>query len=145
MRKTSIVEPSPIVFRRPQTDVNIAIRSDVILGSPSARCNGVGICRVMGIGANPDCPCDRVTATLSLMPDGAVKFTFDKNDLTQGQRKVHFQWGLFNVVESYRVPARICKELGWKSGWIYPGTYQVWETASTFSVVFNNRVNQQVQ
>jgi hypothetical protein len=136
MRKTITVSQRPVLFRRPSPDLNIAIRSDVILGSPSARCNGVGICRVMGIGEHPDCPCPRVGAILSTSPGGAIQFRFEKKDLSALQHELHFQWGLFTVVEPYRVSARMCKKLGWKTGWINPGTYRVWETDTTLTVIF---------
>jgi hypothetical protein len=139
MRETVIVKQNSVQFRRPNTNVNSAIKSDVILGSPSARCNGVGICRVMGIGAFPTASCPRVNAILSVTPGGDVRFSFQKSDLTPEQMKTHFQWGFFSVVEPYRVSARICKQINWKSGWIYPGTYQVWETGSTLTVVFSKK------
>lgn len=140
MRETSTIKQYPAKLGRKQPEVNIAIRSDVILGSPSARCNGVGICRVMGIGEHPESPCARFQAELSLTEKGQIKFTFSRSAFNAGQLQKHFQWGLFQVLEPYRVSARLCRKLGWKSGWIYPGTYRVWETASTLTVVFETTV-----
>jgi hypothetical protein len=112
------------------------IKSDVILGSPSARCNGVGICRVMGVGENPDCPCPRISATIGVNVDGTVRFAFDKSALTQAQFQQHFQWGIFQVTEPYRMSARMCNRIGWKSGWIQAGVYKIWESNNQLIVDF---------
>jgi len=137
MRETSTIKQYPAQLGRKQPEVNIAIRSDVILGSPSARCNGVGICRVMGIGEHPESPCARFRAELSLNEKGQIMFVFSKNEFDAGQLHKHFRWGLFQVLEPYRVSARLCRQIGWKSGWIYPGAYRVWETATSLTVIFD--------
>jgi hypothetical protein len=114
-----------------------ALRSDVVLGSPSARCNGVGICRVMGVGEYPDCPCPRISTLLLPNPNGAIRLAFDKSTLSAELLQQHFGWGVFQVLEPYRISPRMCKQLGWKSGWIHPGVYKVWESESALIIDFS--------
>lgn len=119
-----------------------AVRSDVVLGSPSARCNGVGICRVMGAGEFPDCPCPRIETLLLPNAEGRIRFAFEKARLSADQFELHFQSGFFQVEEPYRLSPRLCKQLGWKSGWIQPGLYPIWESDQRFIVDFQAPVCQ---
>ena len=128
------IVPMPGVQKNIKT--NAGIRSDVVLGSPSARCNGVGICTVMGMGDHPDCPCPRITTVLQTDASGNLQLLFPKTALDSSTVKKHFSWGVFQVVEAYRLSARLCRDIGWNGGWINPGVYKVQESESYLVVTF---------
>lgn len=120
-----------------------SIKSDVILGSPSARCNGVGICRVMGIHSNEETPCPKVIAEISHSVSGHIWFTFEKEQFSAEQYRLHFSWGVFQVAEDYRMPLRIGRALGWKNAWIRAGVYEVIEFGAQIKVCFNQKYTAQ--
>lgn len=112
------------------------IRSDVILGSPSAHCNGVGICRVMGRGEAVGLTCPSVPATLKATPQGALRMELEKKTMDAAYRRKHFNWMLFQVVEPYRLSPKMRRDLGCNGKWIQPGVYQVWETEKYMIIEF---------
>ena len=128
----------PAISERPQLTKRIIeaaqLRSDVVLGSPSARCNGVGICRVMGQGEGAGMPCPHITATLSVLPNGCLRFAFDTAAMNEQYRQLHFNWMLFQIDEPVRLSPRMRQQLSWPSRWIQPGVYRVWETAGALVV-----------
>lgn len=114
------------------------MRTDVILGSPSANCSGVGICRVMAHreGGYPDLPCPWVRAWLSQTGMGKLRLEFDKASLSKAILEEHFAWGLFQVLEPYVVPYQLLPGLKIAERTIQPGVYQVWDTGGHLMVEF---------
>lgn len=114
------------------------VRTDVILGSPSANCSGVGICRVMAHreGGHPDLSCPCVKAWLSRTDTGKLRLEFDKAVLNKVILEEHFAWRLFQVLEPYVVPYRLLPGLKIAERTIQPGVYQVWDTGEHFMVEF---------
>ncbi|MDW8230579.1 MAG: hypothetical protein RMJ33_12150 [Saprospiraceae bacterium] len=114
------------------------IRTDVILGSPSANCSGVGICRVMAYrdGGHPHVPCPYLRAWLSVTNVGRLRFEFEKTSLSAAIVEEHFPWMLFQVLEPYIVPYRLLPGLKIAERTIRPGVYQVWDSGSYFLVEF---------
>lgn len=128
---------APATRLNEQTKVYAALRTEVVLGSPGARCNGVGICRVMGRQQqDTDCPCPKVWATLQVTESGSLRFVFEKAGMDRAYKQQHFEWLLFTVTEPYRLSPRLRRDLGWKGQWIQPGVYHAWETPDAFIVDF---------
>lgn len=114
------------------------VRTDVILGSPSANCSGVGICRVMAHreGTHSDLICPYVRAWLSRADTGKLRFEFDKASLSKAILEEHFTWMLFQVLEPYVVPYRLLPGLKIAERTIRPGVYQVWDAEEHLIVEF---------
>ncbi len=112
------------------------VRSDVVLGSPSANCSGVGICRVMAQGEGLQIKCPVVPAWISLTAEGKLRFEFEKSAMEGRYLRRHFRWMLFQVFETCTVPYSLMGKLKLEQRTIRPGIYPVYETASRLIVEF---------
>ncbi|MBK9337939.1 MAG: hypothetical protein IPM98_15900 [Lewinellaceae bacterium] len=112
------------------------IRTDVVLGSPSANCGGVGICRVMASGENLDVKCPRVATWVSVTEEGKMRFEFEKASMEGRYMRRHFRWLLFQVFEPYLVPHSLLRSQKIEQRTIRPGIYQVWEVDDRLIVEF---------
>lgn len=120
----------------PYRQVQSAIKSDIILGSPSAGCQGVGICRVMLHDEMIQCKCPKVTAWLSVGANRKLRVSFLKSTMTSDYIQQHFGFQLFQVQEPYALPRRITRALGMPATTITSGVFPVWETAQWITVEF---------
>ncbi len=114
------------------------MRTDVILGSPSANCSGVGICRVMAYGEErpSEWTCPLVSAWMSVTENSKLRFEFEKSNLNKSVLKAHFRWMLFQVVEPYVVPYSLLPGKRIAERTIRPGVYQVWDAGQHLVVEF---------
>ncbi|MCS6929761.1 MAG: hypothetical protein NZM43_09715 [Saprospiraceae bacterium] len=115
------------------------VRTDVILGSPSADCSGVGICRVMahGEGERLKVACPYISAWLSVTQEGKLRFEFDKLALDGTILERHFSEMLFRVFEPYVIPYYLLsdkKKVAERTIW--PGIYPVWDKGTYLVVEF---------
>ncbi len=115
-----------------------AVRAEIILGSPSAGCSGVGLCRIMTIKpTNIRYKCPVVSAWLSLTNERRLRISFLKNSMELKVQRRHFRWWLFQVLEAYDVPDEVVRGLsGLAEYTVQPGIYTVWETAEHLVVDF---------
>lgn len=112
------------------------IKTEIILGSPSSGCQGVGICRVMASGDTKKYKCPKVTAWLTLTKSGRLRASFLKSEMDSRFVKRHFGWMLFQVYETYELPGGIALALGLDEASVRPGIYSVWETPRFLTVDF---------
>lgn len=112
------------------------VRAEVVLGSPSANCGGVGICRVMAYGEDADISCPRVASWLSITKEGKIRFEFEKDSMEGRFMRRHFRWFLFQVFETYVVPRSILGPLKLEQRAIRPGIYTVMEVDNRLIVEF---------
>lgn len=112
------------------------VRGEVVLGSPSANCGGVGICRVMAAGQDANIRCPKVQAFISLTEEGKLRFEFQKSSMEGRYMRRHFRWLLFQVFETYVVPHPVTKGLKIAQRTIKPGIYQVWDVEGSLIVDF---------
>ena len=112
------------------------VRAEVVLGSPSANCAGVGICRVMALGENAGLSCPTVPALISITEEGKLRLEFQKSSMEGRFMRRHFRWSLFQVFEPYLVPYHILGHTKLEQRTIRPGIYQVWEVEDTLIVDF---------
>jgi hypothetical protein len=112
------------------------IKTEIILGSPSSGCQGVGICRVMAHGDKRQFKCPKVTAWITKTKTGMLRFSFLKSDMDPRFVRRHFGWMLFQVYEAYELPGGIAHALGLNEILVQPGIYTVWETPRFLTVDF---------
>lgn len=112
------------------------IKSDLVLGSPSSGCQGVGICQMINIAQEITCKCPRIGAQIGLSEDGRLRIYFQKSTVDLRVLKRHFNWGLFQVIEPYKVPEFVSNGLDITSYTIQPGIYPAWESEDTIIVDF---------
>jgi hypothetical protein len=115
-----------------------SIRSEVIFGTPSSGCEGVGICRIIPVARKVACKCPSITAQINVTPAGRLRMRFSKESMEPRFMKRHFGWMLFQVLEAYEIPQSVVRKLNLdeSQGWIYPGIYTVWESAEWLVVEF---------
>lgn len=112
------------------------VRAEVVLGSPSANCSGVGICRVMAQGEGTEYKCPCIPAQLSITAEGKIRFEFNKASMEGRYLRRHFRWALFQVFEAYTIPYSVLGNLKIEQRTIRPGIYQVIETNERMIVEF---------
>ena len=112
------------------------VRADVVLGSPSANCSGVGICRVMARGAGPEITCPKVPTLVSFTKAGKIRFEFDKKSMEGRYMRRHFRWALFQVFEHYIIPHSVLGAVKLEKRTINPGIYSVLEVGDRLIVDF---------
>jgi len=112
------------------------IKSDLVLGSPSSGCQGVGICQMVNISHETACKCPRVGATIGFSEHGRLRISFKKDTMDIRCLRRHFSWGLFQVLEPYRVPEFVSSGLSINAYTIHPGVYPAWESEDTVIVDF---------
>ena len=112
------------------------VKSDLVLGSPSSGCQGVGICQMINITHETACKCPRVGAMIGLSENGRLRIYFQKSTMDLRCLKRHFNWGLFQVIEPYKVPEFVSNGLDITSYTIQPGIYPAWESEDTIIVDF---------
>ncbi|MFN4079489.1 MAG: hypothetical protein ACK4NS_01190 [Saprospiraceae bacterium] len=106
--------------------INKQIWAQVILGSPSEDCLGVGICRVLPNGARVEIfKCAAYRAIIGLTEENRCCIKFLKEGFDVKTIKRHFGWNLFQASESYALPANICRSLKVKSLILSAGVYPV--------------------
>lgn len=110
--------------------------AEVVLGSPSSNCSGVGICRVMAKGEGRDITCPTTIAWISATEEGKLRFEFQKSSMEGRYMRRHFRWALFQVLEPYVVPYRLLGSTKLEQRTIRPGIYPVWEKDDMLIVDF---------
>jgi hypothetical protein len=136
MKQSVLTQLAEFSALLPYRQFQTAIKSDIILGSPSAGCQGVGICRVMLHDEMILCKCPKQLAWITVGPNRKLRVNFLKSDLSPDQIQQHFSWNLFQVQEPYALPRRITRALGIPPTSIAPGVFPVWETAQWLTVEF---------
>lgn len=114
------------------------IQAQVILGSPSNNCIGVGICRVLSNAAKVDalkCPIYKATIGLTEKEGCCIKFLRAGFDEKMFRR--HFRWNLFQLPETYDFPPNICRSLKVRSLILAPGVYPVLMSDKYLTVVID--------
>ncbi len=116
------------------------VRAEVVLGSPSANCRGVGICRVTAVYGGwkeVGTHCRRAKAIIGLTPQGKLYFSIFRKSVCKGAAQKHFgrEEG-FRVETAYELPRGITNTLRLERYCIEPGLYPVLETDSKWIVIF---------
>lgn len=116
------------------------VRAEVVLGSPSAGCRGVGICRVTamyGGWKESGTFCRRARAIIGLTPQGKLYFSIFKRSVCKEAAQKHFgQEEGFRVETAYELPWSIINVLRLEHYCIEPGLYPILETDSKWIVIF---------
>jgi hypothetical protein len=119
------------------------IVTEIVFGTPSKNCEGVGICRMLGPNYIGDRQilCPHAPAYLGLdVVRNVMTVRFPKIHITRQMVARHFYKRLFKVTESYRVPARFTRAFGIRQMLtIHEGIYAVKETREDWILVFDLR------
>ncbi len=131
----------------PEGNVNTVIQPDevaldVVFGSPSKQCDGVGICMLVESIYLPKLAtkCPHFTGFFRFDSESGKMYARFPGTLLASQMHFrHFTLGLFKVTEPYKVPVRICRMLGLESNYkIDTGVYPVVAVDGDYVIVFGN-------
>lgn len=135
MKRTDLMQAEGMVFPYYQP-IGQVVGAQVILGSPSAGCRGVGVCRVVPLSTRLQFECPLLPVKLGFVQGGRLKFLFEKASLTAEIKTRHFSAGVFQVSAGYSLPKFICRQLGCITHRIEPGIYAVMESDRYLAVEF---------
>ncbi|MGA1582861.1 MAG: hypothetical protein ACO4CH_06395 [Saprospiraceae bacterium] len=117
------------------------VKGEVIFGSLSKNCRGVGICKVDVHGEGTTnckkCPC-RATAIIEVRSPDIVRFTFFTESLNTFLYNRYFRHDEFPVPEGFVFNSQLLKVLQIDEFVIKPGVYPVKNSGQTASVEFRS-------
>lgn len=118
-----------------------SITAEVIFGSLSKNCRGVGICKVDVHGRASSsckkCPC-RTQAEIAVLENGQVRFTFETARLNKFLFNRYFRNLEFPVPEGFVFTPELLQELGLSHFTVRPGIYPVNDQSGTVAVDFQS-------
>lgn len=101
-------------------------RAEVIFGTPSKNCDGVGICHISGIDhVRVRRKCPAFAGWLQVEPSGAVKMTFSTETLSAEVMHRCFRGDWFAIEEPYDFPQPVISALGLGQYRVKAGFYPV--------------------
>lgn len=110
---------------------------EVIFGTPSKNCDGVGICHINGIDhVRVQWKCPHACACLFRDSSGHLQMIFDRQRLPSNYAERYFANEEFVMEEPYVFPAALCKLLEIGSHTVNPGRYQVRVSERFFKIIF---------
>lgn len=110
---------------------------EVVFGSPSKYCEGLGIC-VVSIFLPRSIRCPKVKGLASYAPlQNRIYFSFQKDAVGQPHILKCLSQGIFIVEEAFQVSAGISKSLGLRPSWILPGIYPVFSDEWSWHIGFS--------
>jgi len=110
--------------------------SQVVLGSPSTGCSGLGICKMYMSDHPIQVRCPVISVWLMNSEGSRLRISFAKASMESRYRKRHFRWNLFQVLEPFDLPGWTQRKLELTQRRIEPGIYNVWETEEALIVDF---------
>lgn len=116
------------------------IKAEVVLGSPGARCRGVGICRITAIGQEAGAGvarCRKTVAWIGATPGGRLYMVFSKHLVCPQFAARQFVGSQFPVDSRFEWPAFVQDKLGGALHTIEPGQYPMRENAQQWVVYFS--------
>lgn len=112
------------------------IKMDVVFGSPSKHCAGLGICMIFHHDPmlKHKIKCPGFIAFLSSTPDRRLRFRFPKAGNADEQLAARFVNNYFLVEERFYIPRALAQAWRLPSVWAAPGLYPVLETTQEWLV-----------
>jgi hypothetical protein len=105
------------------------VRADVVFGSPTKRCVGIGICQVNpyrsnAVNRNLPC-CQQVETTLQLIHPDRLEFSFSRKKICKKMIGRQFAYSKFRITDGLRLPEWLEASLEIGKAHLVPGTYPV--------------------
>lgn len=110
--------------------IETAIRADVVFGSPTKRCVGIGICQVNPYRSMPEnrsipC-CQRVSTHLSLVQPDRIRFRFSRKKICKKMVSRQFAFSRFRITDPLALPDWLTETLALNTNaTLAPGIYPV--------------------
>lgn len=133
-RLRDTAQASPVSVKR------LILHCDVVFGSPSARCQGTGICKIIAREEGPyrNRHCRHTVAFASKGQSGAgLSLYFFREHLCSSLMRLHFRHGYIQVGESCRLPKKLVHQLELNVQVITPGQYRLEESNLYYRLDFD--------
>lgn len=106
-----------------------AIKADVVFGSPTKRCVGIGICQVNPYQAAPqnrNIPCcQRVETTICPVQSDRLQFSFSRKKICKKMIAQQFAFSRFRITDPLQLPDWLMGSLDLGDARLAPGVYPV--------------------
>lgn len=118
---------------------NQTVRADVVFGSSSKRCVGIGICQVNPYDSNPSklgisC-CQRVDTQISRSGSDQLRFQFSRSNICKKMITRQFAFSRFRIVDLLVLPEWLTVQLQIEPAELVPGTYAVTFSETSIAVL----------
>ncbi|MBL7792412.1 MAG: hypothetical protein JNK77_08810 [Saprospiraceae bacterium] len=133
---TQALTDLPVLKSTLAQTTTLGLRADVVLGSPAAKCRGVGICRVVVAPHQHIGDCPAVHTIIDANIQGRPRFYFLRHTISAQVLDQHFSSGVFVVQETYHFSKSLIRRLRLGSPHILPGKYLIEVTDKYFIVDF---------
>lgn len=112
--------------------------SDVVFGSPSANCNGLGVCKITTIGqaAKQYGSCQSVGGLFSKDQQGDLQVLIPKSKVCVMLFRKYFMKGKIELKKPCPIPQYLQQYLGYAKPALTPGCYPIFSEGQYFLIVF---------
>ncbi|PHN03935.1 hypothetical protein CRP01_23990 [Flavilitoribacter nigricans DSM 23189 = NBRC 102662] len=110
-------------------EVGKGLKADVVFGSPTNRCVGIGICQVNPyqstvVSRHLSC-CQRVETTLHFSQPDRLIFSFSRKKICKKMIGRQFAYSRFRIKDALELSDWLTDQLGTGKAELIPGTYPV--------------------
>lgn len=110
--------------------------AEVIFGTPSKYCQGVGICRILSRAPKwAQLTCPHVPAHLSLSASGWLRLRFDRGSMPEPVARRYFGQPFFQIDEPCALPSRFRLLPHTAPCILQPGLYPILQTEKDWIIV----------
>lgn len=114
---------------------------EVIFGTPSKYCQGIGICRILSKAPKfIQLSCPHVPAHLSLSASGWLRLRFNRGTIPESLAQQYFGQPFFQVDEPCPLPLRFRLPQHTAPSILLPGLYPILQTEESWIILFKTSV-----
>lgn len=116
--------------------------SDVVFGSPSANCNGLGVCKITTIGqsARQYGSCQSVGGLFSKTMQGDLQVLIPKSKVCVTLFRKYFMKGKIELKKPCPIPQYLRQYLGHSKTELTPGCYPIHSEGQYFIIEFRQTI-----
>jgi hypothetical protein len=112
--------------------------SDVIFGSPSSNCNGLGVCKITALGqaAMQYSRCQAVGGLFSKNTAGDMQVLIPRSKVCTDLYRKYFMHGMIELKHPCAIPDYLRRHLSFRNTTISPGKYPIHSDGPYFIIEF---------
>lgn len=112
------------------------IYAEVVFGTPSKKCLGTGICKVLPVRTIRSCECKTTRVKIFKQEEQSLVFQFRRSKICATKER-HFKDGQFTLEESVEIPLFVKAQLEMEALFILSGSYPITENDLYVTVVLS--------
>lgn len=111
------------------------VHAEIIFGSPSANCQGQGICRVISGTETTSCSCKKTPIRVFASTHSSeLCFLFPKATLSEDITALYFHQKVMIIREVFFISMHLASELGLTTCRVKPGEYTIRDLEDVFEI-----------